>query len=150
MSEIQVERSERGVATVWLDNPRHLNALTDAMIIGLCEELPRLADDTTCRAIVLRGRGGVFCAGRELRDVKALQGAGLDDVASDVRLHAEDERGDLLFTASGHQRHREIRVRHRHDARQLERYRAGRGRRDARAIPKSITGSRLTARCRRC
>ena len=81
MSEIQVERSDRGVATVWLNNPKHLNALSDAMIIGLCEELPRLADDESCRAIVLRGRGGVFCAGRELRDVKALQGAGLDAVA---------------------------------------------------------------------
>jgi enoyl-CoA hydratase/carnithine racemase len=78
VSEIQVERSDRGVATVWLSNPSHLNALSDSMIIGLCEELPRLADDATCRAIVMRGRGGVFCAGRELRDVKALQGAGLD------------------------------------------------------------------------
>ena len=81
VSEIQVERNDRGVATVWLSNPRHLNALSNSMIIGLCEELPRLADDTTCRAIVMRGRGGVFCAGRELGDVKALQSAGIDDVA---------------------------------------------------------------------
>ena len=75
MSEIQVERSDQGVATIWLSNPRHLNALSNSMIIGLCEELPRLADDLTCRAIVMRGRGGVYCAGRELRDVAALQGA---------------------------------------------------------------------------
>lgn len=80
MSEIQVERGDRGVATVWLDNPKHLNALSDAMVIGLCEELPRLAEDASCRAIVLRGRGGVFCAGRELGDVKALQSAGPDAV----------------------------------------------------------------------
>ena len=80
MSEIQIERSEQGVATVWLSNPKHLNALSNSMIIGLCEELPRLADDMTCRAIVMRGRGGVFCAGRELSDVKALQGADLDAV----------------------------------------------------------------------
>jgi methylglutaconyl-CoA hydratase len=80
VSEIQVERSDQGVATVWLCNPKHLNALSNAMIIGLCEELPRLADDMTCRAIVLRGRGGVFCAGRELGDVKALQGGDLDAV----------------------------------------------------------------------
>lgn len=73
MSEIEVERSDRGVATVWLNNPAHLNALSDAMIIGLCEEMPRLADDGTCRAIVIRGRGGVYCAGRELRDLDALQ-----------------------------------------------------------------------------
>jgi enoyl-CoA hydratase/carnithine racemase len=80
MDEIQVERSDQGVATIWLNNPEHRNALSNAMIIGLCEEFPRLGEDATCRAIVLRGRGGVFCAGRELRDVKALQDADLDAV----------------------------------------------------------------------
>jgi enoyl-CoA hydratase/carnithine racemase len=80
MGEIQVERSDRGLVTVWLDNPGHLNALSDAMIMGLCEEFPRLAADPTCRAIVMRGRGGVFCAGRELRDLRALQDADLDAV----------------------------------------------------------------------
>ena len=73
MSHIEVERSEQGVSTVWLNHPSHRNALSDAMIVGLCEELPRLADDPSCRAIVLRGRGGIFCAGRDLGDLKALQ-----------------------------------------------------------------------------
>jgi enoyl-CoA hydratase/carnithine racemase len=72
---IEVERSEQGVATLWLSNPGRLNALSNSMVIGLCEELPRLAADETCRAIVLRGRGGVFCAGRDLADLKALQAA---------------------------------------------------------------------------
>lgn len=73
MSRIEVERGERGIATLWLDNPGRLNALSNRMVIGLGEELPRLAADETCRAIVLRGRGGVFCAGRDLTDLKALQ-----------------------------------------------------------------------------
>jgi enoyl-CoA hydratase/carnithine racemase len=81
VSEIQVERSDQGVVTIWLSNPEHLNALSNAMVIGLCEEFPRLAEDETCRAIVLRGRDGVFCAGRELRDLKALQSADLDAIA---------------------------------------------------------------------
>src|SRR6185503_12760746 len=42
--------------------------------------MPRLADDGSCRAIVIRGRGGVFCAGRELGDVKALQSGERDAV----------------------------------------------------------------------
>jgi enoyl-CoA hydratase/carnithine racemase len=75
MGGIEVERSGQGVATVWLTNPGRLNALSNAMVIGLCEELPRLAADDGCRAIVLRGRGGVFCAGRDLADLKALQAA---------------------------------------------------------------------------
>ncbi len=81
MSDYQLEVDERGVASFWFDNPKHHNALSDSMVIGLCEELPRLAADENCRAIVLRGRNGVFCAGRELRDVQALQGASPDVVA---------------------------------------------------------------------
>jgi enoyl-CoA hydratase/carnithine racemase len=81
VSELEVERSDRGVVTLWLNNPKHFNALANGMVIGLCRELPKLADDESCRAIVLRGRGGVFCAGRELRDVKALQDASLDEIS---------------------------------------------------------------------
>jgi enoyl-CoA hydratase/carnithine racemase len=73
MSGVEVERGAQGVATVWLNNPGRLNALSNKMVIGLGEELRRLAADDTCRAIVLRGRGGVFCAGRDLTDLKALQ-----------------------------------------------------------------------------
>jgi enoyl-CoA hydratase/carnithine racemase len=73
MSGVEVERDAHGVATVWLNNAGRLNALSNRMVIGLGEELPRLAADDTCRAIVLRGRGGVFCAGRDLTDLKALQ-----------------------------------------------------------------------------
>jgi enoyl-CoA hydratase/carnithine racemase len=73
MSGVEVERGAQGIATVWLNNPGRLNALSNKMVIGLGEELPRLAADDTCRAIVLRGRGGVFCAGRDLTDLKALQ-----------------------------------------------------------------------------
>jgi enoyl-CoA hydratase/carnithine racemase len=78
---IQTERDDRGVVTLWLNNPARLNALSNRMVIGLCEAMSRLAEDVTCRAIVLRGRGGVFCAGRDLRDLEALQSAGRDEVA---------------------------------------------------------------------
>ncbi len=83
MTEKQLikERDDHGVVTLWLNNTKHLNALSNAMVIGLCEEMSQLAEDHTCRAIVLRGRGGVFCAGRELGDLKALQSAGRDEIA---------------------------------------------------------------------
>jgi enoyl-CoA hydratase/carnithine racemase len=78
---ILVERSADGVATIWLNNPAHRNALSNAMIEGLCETFPRLAADESCVAIVLRGRGGVFCAGRELREVMAHQNADASAIA---------------------------------------------------------------------
>lgn len=81
MSGIDVERDDRGVVHVWLDNPGRLNALSDRIVIGLCEAFARLAEDESCLAIVLRGRGGVFCAGRDLRDLSALQSQGPEAVA---------------------------------------------------------------------
>lgn len=80
VSGVEVERGAHGVATVWLSNPRRLNALSNQMVVALGEELPRLAADHTCRAVVLRGRGGVFCAGRDLADLKALQASDADAI----------------------------------------------------------------------
>ncbi|MGH6904799.1 MAG: enoyl-CoA hydratase/isomerase family protein [Geminicoccaceae bacterium] len=81
MGEIRVQRDERGVVTLWLTNPARLNALSNTMVIGLCEEMARLADDDTCRVIVLRGSDGVFCAGRDLRDLNELRSAEPEAIA---------------------------------------------------------------------
>jgi len=64
-----------GVATLWIDNPAHRNALNNALIDALTAHYRTLAADPACRVIVARGRGGIFCAGRELRDLRALQDA---------------------------------------------------------------------------
>jgi enoyl-CoA hydratase/carnithine racemase len=79
-SGIEVERDARGVVTLWLSNPRRRNALSNAMVFGLGETMSALAGDPDARVIVLRGRDGAFCAGRDLNDVRALQGADQDTV----------------------------------------------------------------------
>jgi enoyl-CoA hydratase/carnithine racemase len=80
MTGIEIEQGGHGAVTVWLANPGHYNALTNDMIVGLVAAFARLAEDPGCRVVVLRGRGGVFCAGRELRDVKELQSAPRSEV----------------------------------------------------------------------
>jgi enoyl-CoA hydratase/carnithine racemase len=72
---IELERRADGVAFLWIDNLDHRNALNNALIEALTGHYRALAGDPTCRAIVARGRGGIFCAGRELRDLRALQDA---------------------------------------------------------------------------
>jgi enoyl-CoA hydratase/carnithine racemase len=96
---IETERDDRGVVTLWLNNPAHLNALSNRMVIGLCEAMLHLADDRTCRAIVLRGRGGVFCAGRDIRDLQALQSARPEDVAE---MYAHMQRMNEVIYHSPH------------------------------------------------
>lgn len=80
MSGIDIERDQRGVVTLWLSNEARRNALTNLMVEGLCKAMAELAQDGTCRVVVLRGRGGVFCAGRDLHDLGALQKAPRQDV----------------------------------------------------------------------
>lgn len=79
---IEREAREDGVATLWIDNQAHRNALNNTLIEALTTEISALGADTRCRAIVLRGRGGMFCAGRELRDLQALAEADLATITA--------------------------------------------------------------------
>lgn len=58
------------VATVWMNNPDRLNALSPTMTPELLQALTQLGGDPSIRAIVLTGKGRGFCAGA---DLSALQ-----------------------------------------------------------------------------
>lgn len=75
---IGIERDDRGVVTLRINNPAHRNALNDDMIAALAAAFKSAAEDPQCRVVVLRGADGMFCAGREINDIQALQGAGMD------------------------------------------------------------------------
>jgi enoyl-CoA hydratase/carnithine racemase len=60
-----------GVATVTLNRGARLNPLSMAMLDALQTELDRLAADTSVRAVVLAGAGAHFCAGHDLREMRA-------------------------------------------------------------------------------
>lgn len=66
MSDIEVERIGEGCTTVWLNAAHRRNALDGAMMRALTAAVDQAARDDDCRVIVLRGRGGTFCAGRAL------------------------------------------------------------------------------------
>jgi 2-(1,2-epoxy-1,2-dihydrophenyl)acetyl-CoA isomerase len=67
MADLRIEAAD-GVATLTLDRPDALNALT----VGLKEELiaafATIAADDAIRAVVLTGAGRAFCAGQDLRE----------------------------------------------------------------------------------
>lgn len=62
---IKVERRD-GVAVVVLNRPARLNALTQELVRAVTATLTEVADDETCRAVVLTGAGRGFCAGLDL------------------------------------------------------------------------------------
>jgi 2-(1,2-epoxy-1,2-dihydrophenyl)acetyl-CoA isomerase len=55
------------VATLTLNRPQTKNALTRELVQALGDELTRLAEDRSVRAIVLTGTGGAFCSGADLK-----------------------------------------------------------------------------------
>jgi 2-(1,2-epoxy-1,2-dihydrophenyl)acetyl-CoA isomerase len=57
-----------GVATITLNRPDALNALTIAMKQTLLATLRRVDRDAAVRAVVLTGAGRAFCAGQDLRE----------------------------------------------------------------------------------
>jgi 2-(1,2-epoxy-1,2-dihydrophenyl)acetyl-CoA isomerase len=60
--------TEAGVATVTLNRPDALNALTVPMKEALLAALRRLEREKAIRALVLTGAGRAFCAGQDLRE----------------------------------------------------------------------------------
>ena len=74
------------VATITLDQPDTLNALSVAMKVGLREAVVRAAGDDAVRAVVLTGAGRGFCVGQDLREHAEALDSG-DTALSTVREH---------------------------------------------------------------
>ena len=61
---------DTGWLTIWLNQPDKRNALTDELRADLVNVFNAVRDDRSVRGITLRGRGGVFCAGGDLKQFK--------------------------------------------------------------------------------
>ena len=65
------QRDAHGVVTLTLNRPDAFNALSEAMLAALQSELDALAGDETLRAVVLAASGRAFCAGHDLKEMRA-------------------------------------------------------------------------------
>lgn len=70
MAQVDIETSPDGVVTFWLDNPDKRNALDGAMLDALTTGLRRHGADPASRLVLLRGRHGMFCAGRDVGNLQ--------------------------------------------------------------------------------
>jgi enoyl-CoA hydratase/carnithine racemase len=65
------EQDARGVVTLTLNRPQAFNALSEAMLDALQTELDALAKDESVRAVVIGAAGKAFCAGHDLKEMRA-------------------------------------------------------------------------------
>jgi len=78
---LQLDR-QGSVLTVWLNRPEARNALSPEMVDELGAVLDAIRDERSVRTLVLRGRGGFFCAGGDIKGFKSgMQGGDTDEAA---------------------------------------------------------------------
>ncbi len=69
-SVLLVHRQD-GIATVTLNRPQQYNALSQQLLLALRDTLDQLKDDPTVRVVILAGNGKAFCAGHDLKELRA-------------------------------------------------------------------------------
>lgn len=69
MTDILLRKDAGGIATLTLNSPASLNALSDAMLAALQSQFDALATDTSTKVVILQGAGKVFCAGHDLKEM---------------------------------------------------------------------------------
>jgi enoyl-CoA hydratase/carnithine racemase len=65
------EADQRGVVRLTLNRPQAFNALSEAMLAALKAEFDAIAQDEAARVVVLAGAGRAFCAGHDLKEMRA-------------------------------------------------------------------------------
>src|SRR5712664_3420285 len=88
------KRADGGVVTLTLNRGERFNPLSAAMIAALESELDALATDETARAVVLAGAGRGFCAGHDLKEMRAHG----DDKAWQQKLFSDCNRMMVKLT----------------------------------------------------
>ena len=88
---LEIARSGH-VATLWLNRPDKLNALSEDMWSDIPEAVGHLDDDDTIRVIVLAGRGKAFTVGIDLNLLTSLQPNGPSPASGNRHLYSEIKR----------------------------------------------------------
>ena len=70
---IQLEQ-DGSILTLWLNRPESRNAMSLNMVKAIQQVLKAIENDLSIRAVILRGQGGHFCAGGDIKDMAQLRG----------------------------------------------------------------------------
>lgn len=70
-----LRHDDNGIATLTLNSPGSLNALSDGMLAALTTTLDDLRKDPATRVVILRAEGKAFCAGHDLKEMQAARQA---------------------------------------------------------------------------
>lgn len=92
MPDILLETVENGVATLTLNRPDRMNALSPELYGELLKALERLANEMSVGAVVLTGAGRAFCAGGDVKSMATRAPMTLEESHQDLRAKTESSR----------------------------------------------------------
>jgi len=94
-------RADGGVLTITLNRPEVRNAMSLAMVLELRQALAAAEADGHTRVLVLRGAGGHFCAGADLRDMAGARAQMAEDPGAIVKVNAAFGELCVAFADTG-------------------------------------------------
>src|ERR1700751_3385341 len=68
-NDIVLQNLESGLLTITMNRPDRRNALNPEMTLGLVAAARRAAEDHEVRAVLLKGAGGTFCVGGDVKSM---------------------------------------------------------------------------------
>ena len=71
---ILLRQDANGIATITLNRPKQYNALSEELLTELQSMLDAVGNDTSVRVVVIAGSGPAFCAGHDLKQMRANPG----------------------------------------------------------------------------
>src|SRR5260221_11554901 len=74
MNDIVLQKLDQGLLTITMNRPDRRNALNPDMTRGLVEAARRAAEDHEVRAVLLKGAGGTFCVGGDVKSMAEGRG----------------------------------------------------------------------------
>jgi enoyl-CoA hydratase/carnithine racemase len=72
---VLLRRDDAGIAWLTLNRPAQRNALSIALMTALQSEIDAIAKESTVKLVVIAGAGPAFCAGHDLREIRANPGS---------------------------------------------------------------------------
>src|SRR6185295_8092790 len=70
---ILLREDRDGVCTLTMNRPQQMNLLTGEMLTALQKSLDEISRNREIRVVVIAGSGKGFCAGHDLKEIKALK-----------------------------------------------------------------------------
>lgn len=70
-SPLVLRHDDHGVTTLTLNRPQARNALSQGMLRALLDAFAAIASDDSVRVVILAGNGPAFCAGHDLKEMRA-------------------------------------------------------------------------------